>query len=172
MRKYGRLTQVEFVGYKETGEKPKRYVTDSGEVRYYKTRRAYALFKCDCGKVVELVVAYVMSGNNRSCGCLKRDAGIAQMKYLHESGKAYKYVKASEGEWKGKNNLAGKRHCYKIGNTPHHKGKFRLHEKPNDKNSRFIYINEKQLTDINCGIVPPEIRSKMSIHPDGSITLH
>lgn len=36
------------------------------------------IFRCDCGNEVEVVRAQVMRGNNKSCGCQKRDATVAR----------------------------------------------------------------------------------------------
>jgi hypothetical protein len=53
-KKWGLLTALKFVGYKETGKNKKR--------------KALFLFECECGKKCKKVLNSVKSGNTKTCG--------------------------------------------------------------------------------------------------------
>lgn len=63
-KKYGRLTVIEDLGIKEKN----------------KTKERWIKCQCDCGKIINLPRAIVISGNTSSCGCLKKDSLIERNK--------------------------------------------------------------------------------------------
>ena len=58
-KKFGKLTVIEFLG------------TNSYAKPYYKC-------KCECGNEVEVVGAHLLSGNTRSCGCIKLEDSVGE----------------------------------------------------------------------------------------------
>lgn len=56
--RFGRLVAVEYAG------------------KTYDSRHQF-LCKCDCGKETVVLEKHLRSGNTKSCGCFKRDAGLA-----------------------------------------------------------------------------------------------
>ncbi len=65
--KFGRLTAIR---YEKTGKHSRRYF----------------LFRCDCGNEITITAEAAISGNTKSCGCLRRD--IAIKKYGLAPGQA------------------------------------------------------------------------------------
>ncbi len=56
------------------GEKyNKLLVLSLGEIR---KRRKYFLCKCDCGRIVEIRIDHVLSGNSKCCGCSRNERKI------------------------------------------------------------------------------------------------
>lgn len=58
-----------------------------------KAGRKLGLFECDCGNEVVKVIAWVRSGNTRSCGCLHHEAVVARNR-----ANAFKHGYAFNGE--------------------------------------------------------------------------
>lgn len=50
------------------------------------------LCRCDCGKTPVVLGEYLRSGHTKSCGCLKRDWGIARGVLNRKSGTAFRLV--------------------------------------------------------------------------------
>lgn len=48
--------------------------------------RSHYLCKCDCGKIVEKKSHYLLSGDTKSCGCLKSDSAIINSKKAQTHG--------------------------------------------------------------------------------------
>lgn len=129
---------------KQTFIKPGDKFNRLEAVEYLQTRkhhRRWFLFRCDCGKTVELSAETVISGNTKSCGCLRRDSTI--QKYGLKAGEAsmrqvilqYKrHCKDKKREWKISEaqfkEIAG-RPCFycgikpeRIKKSPHNTGNF------------------------------------------------
>jgi len=80
-KKFGRLTVLQMAGHR----------------RYSSMCIRLWLCRCDCGKSIKTITRSLISGNTRSCGCLRQKSGSENPSFIH--GYCPKYGNRSP-EWR------------------------------------------------------------------------
>tara|TARA_Y100000593_G_scaffold16873_1_gene33569 strand:- start:518 stop:1000 length:483 start_codon:yes stop_codon:yes gene_type:complete len=131
-------------------------------------RLAKWLYKCECGNTKVILQSNVRDGKTNSCGCLASEVSRSKLPKMRE---AYKWSEKSG--WQKGNEEYKKRKNYNTSETSKSKGLIRVYENPKDYTSRHCYLKTEHVLSLCHGIVPPEIRSKLSLcERTGNITIH
>lgn len=144
---------------------------DSWHVYPSGKRLAKWLYQCECGNTKVILQSNVRDGKTNSCGCLLREVSRSKLPKMRE---AYKWAPHS-GFQKG-NEAYKKRKNFNKSETSKSKGLIRVYESPN-KSGRYdkhCYLTKQQFNYIyEVGIIPPEIRSKLSLcERTGNFIIH
>ena len=151
-----RLTPVKFVEY---------HTFPSGK------RLAKWLYNCECGNTKIIIQQSVKQNKTFSCGCLLAETSRSKLPKMNEARKWAPHSGFQKGNeaWK-------KRKNYNKSETSKSKGLIRVYESHNKNKltDKHCYLTKEQFNYIyEVGIIPPEIRSKLSIcERTGNFIIH